>query len=101
MSDRPAIGRRQFLKRGIAAVGAGLAAPHVVASTVLGKGGAVAPSERIVLGAMGVGGRGGYVLGCMLREPDVRCVAIASKMASRVNSGAIAAVKPCGYRSSA
>jgi len=76
MSRRSSIARREFLKRGITAVGAALAAPHVVTSTALGKEGAVAPSDRIVLGAMGIGGRGGYVLGCMLREPDVRCVAV-------------------------
>jgi hypothetical protein len=36
----------------------------------------VAPSERIVLGAIGIGNRGSYVLGCFLGEPDVRFVAI-------------------------
>jgi len=83
MSERPGVSRRQFLKRGVAAAGAGLAAPLVVASSALGKDGVVAPSEKIILGAMGVGGRGGYVLGCMLREPDVRCVAVAEVRAER------------------
>ena len=64
-------------------MGAAVAAPYVVASTALGKDGIVAPSDRIVLGAMGVGSRGSYDLGCILREPDVRCVAVCDVQASR------------------
>ena len=71
--------RRQFLRR---SVGAALA-PLVVPASALGKGGVVAPSEKILLGAMGIGGRGGYVLGCMLQEPDVRCVAVCDVQAGR------------------
>ena len=69
------LSRRGFLKTA-AAAGAALAAPHVVSSSVLGKDGAVAPSEKITLGAMGIGGRGGYDLGCILREDDVQVVAV-------------------------
>jgi predicted dehydrogenase len=76
MSKESSLARRQFLRRGIAAVGAALAAPLVVPAKALGRGGEVAPSDQIILGAMGIGGRGGYVFGCMLREPDVRCVAV-------------------------
>lgn len=74
--------RRSFL-RTAARAGALLAMPQVVSSAVLGAGGAVPPSERIVLGGIGIGGRGGYVLGCFLHEPDVRCVAIAEVKAAR------------------
>ena len=83
MSERRAIHRRQFLRRSLAAAGAAVAIPHIVASTVLGRGGVVAPSDRIIVGAMGVGSRGSYDLGCMLREPDGRVVAIADVQASR------------------
>ncbi|MCX5655996.1 MAG: twin-arginine translocation signal domain-containing protein [Planctomycetota bacterium] len=41
--------RRQFLKRA-AVVGGVAAAPLVVAASVLGRGGTVSPSERIVAG---------------------------------------------------
>ncbi len=54
-----------------------MALPYVVPGSVLGKDGAVAASERIVLGGLGIGGRGGYVLGCMMDEPVVQFVAIA------------------------
>jgi predicted dehydrogenase len=43
---------------------------------VLGRGGAVAPSERIVMGGIGIGGRGGYDLGILLQEPEVQFVAV-------------------------
>jgi hypothetical protein len=49
----------------------------------LGKDGGVAPSERIVLGAIGIGNRGSYVLGCFLQEPDVKFVAICDIKAAR------------------
>ncbi len=60
-----------------------LVAPQVVRGAVLGRDGGVAPSERIVLGAIGIGGRGTYVLGCFLEEPDVQFVAICDVKAAR------------------
>ena len=63
--------RRKFLTRTIQA-GAILAAPQIVPGRVLGMDGGVAPSETVVLGAIGIGNRGSYVLGCFLQEPDVR-----------------------------
>ena len=60
-----------------------LALPQFVPATVLGMGGVAAPSERIVLGAIGIGNRGSYVLGCFLEEPDVQFVAIAEVKAAR------------------
>ena len=69
------VNRRQFLQTAVQA-SAVFAAPLVLPGSVLGKDGAVAPSERIVLGGIGVGGRGSYVLSCFLQEPDVRFVAI-------------------------
>jgi predicted dehydrogenase len=76
------VDRRSFLRTAVRA-GALLAMPQVVPSSVLGGDGAVAPSERIVLGAIGIGGRGSYVLGCFLHEPDVQFVAVAEVKAAR------------------
>src|SRR5215472_12098029 len=67
--------RRYFLKTGLKA-GALFVAPQFVPARLLGRDGGVAPSEQIVLGAIGIGNRGTYVLGCFLEEPDVRFVAI-------------------------
>ena len=74
--------RRQFLKTALQA-GALLAAPQVIAGAALGRDGGVAPSERIVLGGIGIGNRGTYDLGCFLEEPDVRFVAVCDVKAAR------------------
>jgi hypothetical protein len=68
------LSRRHFLQTTLK-TGAILLAPQIVPSVVLGRGG-VAPSERIVLGAIGIGNRGNYVLNCFMEEPDVQFVAI-------------------------
>ena len=67
--------RRRFLQTA-AQAGALLVMPHVIPGTVLGKNGGVAPSERIVLGGIGIGNRGTYDLGCFLHEPDVQFAAV-------------------------
>ena len=69
------LNRRQFLRQA-AAVGGLVAAPLIVPSAVLGKNGAVPPSERITVGGIGLGGRGTGDLQWMLPEPDVQFVAI-------------------------
>ncbi len=67
--------RRRFLKSALG-VGAALAAPQLIPGTALGMSGAVAPSERIVMGGIGIGNRGGYDLSCFLPQPDVQFVAV-------------------------
>ncbi len=74
--------RRRFLKAA-AQVSALLAAPQMVRGAVLGRDGGVAPSERIVLGGIGIGNRGTYDLGCFLEEPDVQFVAVCDVKAAR------------------
>ena len=75
--------RRQFLKRAAMAGGA-IAAPCIIPASALGLNGAVPPSERIVLGGMGVGNRGTGDLHWMLPEKDVQFVAICdAKQAQR------------------
>ncbi len=72
--------RRTFLKCTAAAA----AMPYIVPSTVFGRDGKVPPSERIILGGMGVGRRGSHDLQWMLPEPDVQFVAICdAKKSSR------------------
>ena len=67
--------RRSFLKTA-SKLGALMMAPQIVPGSVLGRDGAVAPSERIVLGGIGIGNRGSYVLSCFLPQPDVQFVAV-------------------------
>jgi hypothetical protein len=74
-SGTPLLKRRGFLKRSLAA-GAAAAAPMIVPSSALGLDGAVPPSERIVVGGIGIGRRGTYDLGCFMEQPDVQFVAV-------------------------
>jgi len=78
----PRLPRRRFLKTAIG-VGAALAAPGVIPGAALGKDGVLAPSQRIVLGGIGIGNRGSYDLGCFLEQPDVQFVAVADVKAAR------------------
>jgi len=78
----PHLTRRQFFKK-TAVAGAGLAAPLILPARVLGRDGAVAPSERIVLAGIGLGPRGQYDLSVMLPEKDVQFVAICDVQSSR------------------
>ncbi len=74
--------RRRFLKTA-AGASAVVVAPLVIPGSALGRGGIVAPSERVILGGIGIGRRGGYVLSTMLPLPDVRFAAIADVRADR------------------
>ncbi|MBN1845600.1 MAG: Gfo/Idh/MocA family oxidoreductase [Sedimentisphaerales bacterium] len=65
------LSRRSFLRQ--TAVMA--AAPYFVPAAALGRDGRVVPSERIVLGGIGVGNRGSFDLRWMMQEPDVQFVA--------------------------
>ena len=76
------LNRRDFLKTSFATAAA-TALPNVIPASALGLDGAVAPSNRIVLGAIGIGNRGSYDLGCFLEEDDVQFVAIADVKAAR------------------
>ena len=82
-SGMAAFSRRQFLQRAVLAGGA-LAAPCLIPGSALGLNGAVPPSERIVMGGMGVGNRGTGDLHWLLPEKDVQFVAICdAKQAQR------------------
>jgi hypothetical protein len=75
LPSKPPLGRREFLRRAALAWGA-LALPQVVPGSALGLDGAVAPSQRIVMGGIGIGGRGGYDLPILLQFPEVQFVAV-------------------------
>ncbi len=71
--------RRDFLKWTAGTV----ALPYFIPARALGRDGAVAPSERIVLGGIGLGPRGQYDLSVMLPEKDVQFVAICDAQRAR------------------
>lgn len=74
--------RRQFLTRGMKAATA-VAIPCLIPASALGLSGKVPPSERIVMGGIGLGGRGSYDLGYMLNEPDVQWTAVCDLVKNR------------------
>jgi hypothetical protein len=82
-SRRGGVSRRTMLRKSLAAAGGMLAAPWIIPARALGRDGAVAPGERITLGVIGIGPRCQLVLGCMLAESDVQCVAVCDVQAGR------------------
>lgn len=74
------ISRREFSR---VTAGAGVAVATYIPARALGRGGAVAPSERIRIGGIGIRNRGSVVLGAMLEQSDVEFVAIADVRADR------------------
>jgi predicted dehydrogenase len=71
--------RRNFLKTAAVAIGM----PTIIPASVLGKNGAVAPSNRLVMGGIGIGPRGRKVMECFLKQPDVQFVGIADAQEER------------------
>ena len=76
------LSRRDFLTRTTMALTAA-GVPWFIPARALGRDGAVAPSEKIVLGGIGLGPRGQYDLSVMLPEKDVQFVAICDVARSR------------------
>lgn len=72
MMKGKAITRRKALGLGASA----LVAPWIIPGSALGKNGTVAPSERITMGTIGVGGRGRYDMGAFMTNDDVQMVAV-------------------------
>jgi len=89
---RPRLTRRAWLKAG-AAAGAAFCAPTVIPATALGLDGRAAPSERVVLGAIGAGGRGQQNVSTFLSLPDVQIVGIADVDRKHVDIAAALADK--------
>ncbi|MBL7153203.1 MAG: Gfo/Idh/MocA family oxidoreductase [Phycisphaerae bacterium] len=73
MKDQRLISRRGFLSRTAAAAGSALALPAIVPSSVFGAG---APSNRIVMGAIGVGSQGTGDMRGFLGKSEVQMVAV-------------------------
>ena len=84
MSESSKYTRRTFLA---STVSVAATAPWVFTGAALAADAAVAPSEKITLGMIGIGPRGTYDLQAMLGLADVQCVAIADVQASRRDAG--------------
>ncbi len=73
MKKKLPLTRREFMLQGAAALGAAVAFPMVVPSTVFG---ASAPSNRITMGMVGMGLQMGGHFGGMLDRPGVQVLAV-------------------------
>ena len=76
MSECTRITRRGFLKRAAGAAAAGAAFPAIIPASALGADGATAPSNRIVMASIGVGGQGRHDMRALMSLPDVQMVAV-------------------------
>src|SRR5678816_2672107 len=72
---RNTLSRRGFLRSSVFA-SAAITAPLFLPASVLGRGGAVGPNEKIVFAGIGIGPRGEYDLSVMLPEQDVQFVTV-------------------------
>lgn len=85
MNETSALSRRTFLRAAVKAAGASLAAPLIIPASALGRDGHTAPSERITMGFIGVGGQGGghllggawtYIAGGYTAREDVQILGV-------------------------
>ena len=70
------INRRRFIKQSSGALLGALTFPQIIPSSVFAKPGQVAPSDRITLGCIGVGGQGTGNLRGFLTKNDIRVLAV-------------------------
>jgi len=74
--NRTKLNRRQFLKSATGITAGALAFGYIVPSSALGKAGSVAPSNRIVMGCIGMGGMGRGDMRGFLGKKEVQVVAV-------------------------
>ncbi|MFZ4734142.1 MAG: Gfo/Idh/MocA family oxidoreductase, partial [Pirellulales bacterium] len=82
---RSRLTRRRFLGTGLAG-SAAVAAPLVIPGSALGLDGTVPPSERVVVGGIGIGNRGTYDLSCFFEQKDVQFAAVCDVKEARRNA---------------
>ncbi len=75
MSQVKNIDRRNFFKKAAGATGAAFALPYIIPSTALGKNGAIAANERIVMGVIGSGSMGTGDMRTFMGKNEVQMVA--------------------------
>lgn len=81
--------RRQFMTRAAATAAGIVAAPTVITSAALGAEDRAAASDRIVMGVVGLGGRGRTVMDAFMAQPDVQVVAVCDVDAARCEAGRV------------
>ena len=85
--------RRRFLRTSLAAA----TAPMIVPASMLGKDGKTAPSEKITLGCIGVGGMGTGNLNSFLGDERVQVVAICDVDSNHRDRGLQGEIETCQW----
>lgn len=75
MSQTKKIDRRSFFRKAAGVTGAAFALPYVIPSAALGKNGAVAANDRIVMGVIGAGSMGTGDMRTFMGKNEVQMVA--------------------------
>ena len=77
MPPRPqTVSRRDFFKKSSLNLTAGLGLPSLIPASALGRDGTVPPSDRVVMGCIGVGWQGTSNMEAFLELADVQIVAV-------------------------
>jgi predicted dehydrogenase len=76
MDKKDKIRRRQFLKKGAGLIAGIFTVPSIIPATVLGRNGAIAPSNKITFGCIGVGWQGTTNMENFLGLSDTRIIAV-------------------------
>ncbi len=76
MQNKKDLSRRKFMRSATRIAGGALILPNIVTSAAMGAQGGTAASNRIVMGVVGLGGRGRKVMDAFLSQPDVQIVAV-------------------------
>ncbi len=76
MKSVKSITRRTFLQQGASVAAGAMTAPYFIPASALGQNGTTAPSNRIVVGGIGIGNQGRGDLRNFLGHADVQVVAV-------------------------
>jgi len=90
------IKRRDFLKRTTGIAAGAVAFPYIIPASALGLAGAVAPSNRITIGCIGLGGMGTGNMGGFLEQGGAQVVAVCDVDGNHRRSAAQAVNKKYG-----
>ena len=76
MLQKKKVSRRHFLRTATGCTVGAVGLPYFVPSSAMGKAGYVAPSERITMGCIGLGGQGTRNMEQFIHQSDVQVVAL-------------------------
>ena len=83
--NRKNISRRNFLKKSVTAGMASMFAPTIISSKVMAAPGRTGANDKIIIGGIGVGGRGNSLLNTFSKFDDVEIAAVADADMNRAN----------------